>query len=235
MEQVRPFDCLKVPVLHTFLLELIVKPVRLFLQCLEYIQAVLQMLIAVLIPGGPHGLYIQAHVFSVLTVSVFLQHLDLVKGRPQVFHAKGLVLVILDSVLVVEVHGHQFPHCHGKSDFMGRVKTGQDGVGALQVSAHPLGVNGGCRHSQHMAHGPADASVNGLVWLWLNAYPDIRIIFQHFVDGMNQHLCGPHRGFGLRTEGSLPCQPQHHHIAAQLLCNVNGAVSPPHGVFPVLL
>ena len=193
------------------------------------------MLIAVLIPGGPHGFYIQAHILPVFTVAILLQHLYLVKGGPQVFHTKGFILVILDTVLVVEMDGHQFTHCHCKPDFMGRVKAGQDGMGALQVAAHPSRVNGGCRHSQHMAHGPADASVNGLVWLGLNANPDIRIIFQHFIDGLNQHLRGPYRGFGLRTEGSLPCQPQHHHITAQLLCNVNGAVSPPHGVFPVLL
>ena len=85
-------------------------------------------------------MHVEADVFTVLAVAVALQRADLVEGDAQIRAGKGLVLVELQAVLVVEVQRPELAEGHGEVDFVRRVKPGQDGVRRFDEAAHPLRV-----------------------------------------------------------------------------------------------
>ena len=76
----------------------------------------------------PHRLHVQAHEGAVPAIARPLQHVHLVEGAPQVHGAEGLVLVVLQPILVVQVHAPQLPVPERVGELLGGVEPGQDGM-----------------------------------------------------------------------------------------------------------
>lgn len=117
------FQCLIVSGLDTLFLKIVIKAFCLCFQIPEYPHTIGQMLIAVLIRRGPHRFHIKSDIFSVVAVTVLLQHLDLIEGLTKVLYAEGLILIITDAVLVIQMNGEQLMESQSKSHFVRRVKA----------------------------------------------------------------------------------------------------------------
>ena len=143
-----------------------------------------------LLGGRPEGVHIEANELAFLAVAVALEGSDLVERHAQVGGAKGLVLIELQAVLVVQVQRPELAERHCEIDFIGRIETGEDGVGRLDDAAHSLGILGELGDGQRVPGGGQVGVVHGLVGLWLDGQADLLVVLEHRVEGLDQQFGG---------------------------------------------
>ncbi len=211
----------------------VIVAVDFFLQRLENLKAVLQMLVTVLIGSSTHCLDVKADI-AFLPVFVLYEDLDLVEGRTQILYTETLVLIIADAVLIIEVNGEQLIKSKSETDFIGRIQPGQDCMCALEIAANTFGINGRSGDTHHMADGAAEGAVNRFIWLGFNADADRFIIAEHVVDRFDQLFCSRYGALGFRAERTFAGKPQHNQITAQFPGNIDGTIGAPHGKIAVL-
>ena len=68
------------------------------------------MLVAAFLLLSSHNLNVETDVFAVSAEVVFFKNLNLVECSTEVLNTEALVLVVLDTVLVVEVNAPELAH-----------------------------------------------------------------------------------------------------------------------------
>ena len=114
-------------------LECIFEPFGFFFEHLEDPQAIFKMAIAIGALLRALGLNVQADVFTMLAVVIFHQDPNLIERLAQILHAKGLILIKLEAVLVIQVNAPKLAAGQAEGDLTGRIQAGQDGVGRFRA------------------------------------------------------------------------------------------------------
>ena len=107
---------------------------------LERASAVEQMIHPMLRLRRAEGMHIEADVFAVLPVAVAFERADLIERTPDAHVAERAVLIILQSVLVVEMQRPELAELHGEIDFIRRIEPGESGVRGFNQASDALRV-----------------------------------------------------------------------------------------------
>ena len=166
----------------------LVEGARLFDQSEERAAAVVQVRDPVLHLGRAEGMHVEADEFPVLAIAVSLEGADLVERNPQIVAAKRLVLIKLQPVLIVQVERPEFAEGHRKINFIGRIKSREDRVGAFDEAADAFRVARELGDGQRVADGGQIRVVHWLVRLGLDGQTHLVVVREHRVECLDQQI-----------------------------------------------
>src|SRR5258708_38906050 len=110
------------PVSHKSLCLLLIERTHLIQQLEEGAPAVFQVGEPMLNLRRPEGMHIKTDILAFAAVFIALQGPHLVESAPKIIASKGLILVELEPVLVVEVERPKLPERHRKIDLIRRTE-----------------------------------------------------------------------------------------------------------------
>src|SRR5262245_27735590 len=90
--------------------------------------------------SGAERVDVEADVFAAAAVAVSFKDSDLIEGAAEICAPKRFVLIKFQAVLVVEMERPEFPEGHGKIDFIGRIKAGENGVRGFDQCAYAFWI-----------------------------------------------------------------------------------------------
>ena len=154
-------------------------------------------------------------------VPVALKNPDLIEGRAKVDAAEGLILVELQTILVVQMHGPQLLLRDGKFQLIRRIKAGQNAMGALDDAADAAWIIRHVSKREDMAGGRQVGDIHWLIRLRLNGKADVGMMSEHLVGGFGEVFEGAGIALGFANIGSFACEPENDELSAHGLGNVN--------------
>ncbi|MEY5025336.1 MAG: hypothetical protein RLZZ244_864 [Verrucomicrobiota bacterium] len=179
---------------------------------------------------GAHDLYIEADELAGTSVAILLQHADLVECGAEVGRAEILVLVVLESVLVVEMDAAQFLMGEREGHFVTGIESGEEGVGAFD-EAFDAGVVFGCvGEGDGVADGGNVGEVGGFVGFGFDPDFDGGIVVEDAVDGFEDAFVGEAGVLGLAEVGAFAAEPEDERFAVEGFGDVDGFLGALPGV-----
>jgi len=166
--------------------------------------------------GGAEGMDVEADHLAFLAVAVTFQGADLVEGDAQIGAAKGFILVELQAVLVVEMEGPELAEGAGEVDFVGRVESGQDGVGGFDEGADAFGIVGELGDGEGVADGGDIGDVHGFIGFGLDGDADFFVVGEHLIDGVDEEIHAFAGVLGLAEVTAFAGEPEDDEIGAEM-------------------
>lgn len=206
-----------------------------FQQSQEGASAVIEMSKPMFDFGCAERMHIETNVFAVLSITIAIQNPHLVESGTKIGAAERFVLIVFETVLVVEVNGPQLSERHGEVHFIGGVESCQDAVGAFNQRAGAFRVPSLTGDSEHVADGRHVCVIHGLVGFGLDRESDFFVVSQHFVEGLDQELDTFQSVFGFAEIGAFTRQPQYEDIRAKHACDIDALFGAIDGVSTAFL
>lgn len=182
--------------------------------------------------GGAEGVDVEADVFTAAAVSGSFEHAHLIKGASEIGAAKGLVLIELQSVLIIEVERPQFPERHGEIDFVRGIQTSQDAMGGFDQSADSFWIVGQLSDGQRVTDGGKVGVIHRFVRFRFDCQAGSLVVSQHAIESVDQQFDAAPAVFGFPQIGPLASQPEDDEIGAENSGDINATERPVDGVLP---